>query len=146
LISKKVVNHCYWAKGEDTKVIANCLDKSLKNKNVFIFHTANDSELTSTAIKTVLKKHHVVHSLCDTGSSWENAIVESFFASLVRWTKINKSWNQKWKRNDIEQMIDEFIVQYNQLQDYRNSRKQLKDNQPQHRKFVDEYLTTVYLV
>ena len=47
-----------------------------------IFHSDRGSQYASTAFTQLLKDHHFVASMSRKGNCWDNAVSESFFATL----------------------------------------------------------------
>ena len=47
-----------------------------------IFHSDRGSQYTSTAFRDLLARHHVRQSVSRPRQCWDNAVAESFFATL----------------------------------------------------------------
>lgn len=68
-----------------TSLITAALDMAVRNHTLTvgaIFHSDRGSNYTSTAFAEALKRHNIRQSVGRTGVCWDNAMAESFFASL----------------------------------------------------------------
>ena len=76
-----------WAMGDHmrTSLITDALDAARANYTVndeCIFHSDRGSQYTSTEFADYLKEHDMRGSMGRTGVCWDNALAESFFATL----------------------------------------------------------------
>lgn len=60
-----------------------------------IVHSARGSQYTSTAFRTQLEAHHALPSMGRTGNCYDNAAMESFWATLKAELRITKPFNSK---------------------------------------------------
>jgi putative transposase len=58
----------------------------------FIMHTDRGAQYTSTDFRALLKGHHGVQSLSRKGQCWDNAVGESWFATLKEELIHRHSW------------------------------------------------------
>lgn len=74
-----------------------------------LHHSDRGSQYACTAYQTVLREHGVVSSMSRRGDCWDNAVVESFFASL----KVERLHEQRYAtveqlRTDVADYIERF--------------------------------------
>jgi putative transposase len=112
--SRKVVG---WAMADHlrTELAADALAMALKTRRPkpgLIHHTDRGVQYTSTAYGALLAAHGVRRSLGKPGTCWDNAVAESFFATL----KVELLHRQSWStRHNAMRAVFEFIAGwYNQ--------------------------------
>src|SRR5262249_24284578 len=75
-------------------------------------HTDGGVQYTSAAYRQVLDSHHIAQSVGRPGTCWDNAVAESFFATLKNELVYRHTWTT---HRQPRQAIFEFIVGwYNQ--------------------------------
>lgn len=74
-----------------------------------IIHTDRGSQYTSKAYRQLLNTHHFVGSMSRKGDCWDNAVAESFFASLK---KERVQWRHYQTRAQAQQDILDYIVMF----------------------------------
>lgn len=80
-----------------------------------IFHSDRGSQYTSDAFKDVLREAGLVQSLSGTGHCFDNARMESFFATLKK-EKIYRIAAYKLTRDEVKTMIFRYIfIYYNRI-------------------------------
>ena len=80
-----------------------------------IFHSDRGSQYTSEAFKTALREAGFVQSLSGTGHCFDNARMESFFATLKK-EKIYRISAYKLTRDQVKSIIFRYIfVYYNRI-------------------------------
>ena len=68
-----------------TSLIEHAMEMALTSRRPaagLIFHSDRGSQYTSTAFRNLLARHHVRQSLSRPRQCWDNAVAESFFATL----------------------------------------------------------------
>jgi len=86
-----------------------------KKLNGAIFHSDRGSQYTSEAFRSTLKEAGLVQSLSGTGHCFDNARMESFFATLKK-EKIYKISAYKLTRDQVKSIIFRYIfVYYNRI-------------------------------
>lgn len=73
-----------------------------------IFHSDRGSQYTSEAFRAVLRKTGLVQSLSGTGHCFDNARMESFFATLKK-EKIYRISAYKLTREEVKSIVFEYI-------------------------------------
>jgi transposase InsO family protein len=66
-------------------LVLNALDQMIKNQRPapgLIFHSDRGSQYAATKVRELIKKHQVVQSMSKKGDCFDNAVAESFFATL----------------------------------------------------------------
>ena len=101
-----------------------CIDtvKQLKhrygNLQEVIFHSDRGSQYTSEAFRNELKRHGIRQSLSGTGHCYDNARMESFFATLKK-EKLYRIPTYKMTRAEVKTVIFRYIfVYYNRIRIY----------------------------
>lgn len=80
-----------------------------------IFHSDRGSQYTSEAFRTALREAGLIQSLSGTGHCFDNARIESFFATLKK-EKIYKISAYKLTRDQVKSIIFRYIfVYYNRI-------------------------------
>ena len=92
---------------------ANC-----RNLNGAILHSDRGSQYTSEAFREELKESGMIQSLSGTGHCFDNARMESFFATLKK-EKIYQIAAYKLRREQVKSIIFRYVfVYYNRLRIY----------------------------
>lgn len=86
LYSRRVVG---WALDDNmkTELVVRALDRALELRRPsaeMIVHSDRGSQYASSAYRDVLRKHGLRQSMSGTGNCYDNAVAESFFASLKK--------------------------------------------------------------
>jgi len=112
--SRKVVG---WAMADHlrTELASGALEMALRTRRPrpgLIHHTDRGVQYTSAAYRQVLEAHQVAQSVGKPGTCWDNAVAESFFATL----KTELLYRCAWRTHkDAKHAIFEFIAGwYNQ--------------------------------
>ncbi|MFN8583496.1 MAG: IS3 family transposase [Gemmatimonadaceae bacterium] len=84
LFSRRVVG---WSFGteNDTALVLGALDMAIQTRRPepgLIFHSDRGSTYASSAFRAELDRHGLIASMSRKGDCWDNAVAESFFASL----------------------------------------------------------------
>jgi transposase InsO family protein len=69
----------------DTIMIIEALQMAVRNRDIkpgLIFHSDQGSQYSSRPFRLVLSRHQIIQSMSRKGNCWDNAPVESFFATL----------------------------------------------------------------
>ena len=78
-----------------------------------IWHTDRGSQYASESHKTILKDHGIIQSMSRKGDCWDNAVAESFFATLK--TELTNHYQFK-NQTEAKNVIFEYIeVFYNRI-------------------------------
>ncbi len=108
LYNREVVG---WSISEslDSKVVIDAMKASFLNwdkKTKIIFHSDRGAQYASNAFRNYIEEHEVLPSMSRRGNCYDNAYVESFFASL----KKEKMYRTKYNTEDqLRQMVFEYI-------------------------------------
>lgn len=71
-----------------------------------IHHSDRGSQYTSTDYQAVLQAHKIVPSMSRRGDCWDNAVVESFFATLKRELPTDRWRTRAAAQRDLSEFID----------------------------------------
>ena len=83
-----------------------------------IIHSDRGSQYTSKAFKEELRRNGMIQSLSGTGHCFDNARMESFFATLKK-EKIYRIAAYKMKREQVKTIIFRYVfVYYNRIRVY----------------------------
>ena len=83
-----------------------------------IIHSDRGSQYTSEAFKEELRRNEMIQSLSGTGHCFDNARMESFFATLKK-EKIYRIAAYKMKREQVKTIIFRYVfVYYNRIRVY----------------------------
>jgi transposase InsO family protein len=111
LFNRRVVG---WSMG--TRINANLVTDALrmaiwrrKPKPGLIVHSDRGSQYASKAYRRLLKANGLVGSMSRKGDCWDNAVAESFFASLK---KERVQWKYYQTRAEAQQDILDYIVMF----------------------------------
>ena len=86
-------------------------------KNV-ILHSDRGSQYTSEAFRNLLKKYEIDQSLSGTGRCYDNARMESFFATLKK-EKLYRIPTYRMTREDVKTVIFRYVfIYYNRIRLY----------------------------
>jgi putative transposase len=96
LYSRKVVG---WAMGNniDTELVLSALKMSLRNRTyeTLVVHSDRGSQYNCRAYLQFLEQHRIIASMSRKGNCWDNAVAESFFASLKVEIKPERAWRTR---------------------------------------------------
>lgn len=77
-----------------------------------IHHSDAGSQYTSTAYKIELARHHAIQSMSAVGKCYDNARMESFFATLKK-EKLYRIDTTKLKKEEVKKIVWRFVIYYN---------------------------------
>jgi putative transposase len=111
LFSRRVVG---WTLGE--RLTAELVLRALKQALLIrrpppglVIHTDRGSQYTSDAFIALLQQGHLTPSMSRKGNCWDNAVVESFFATLKRELIVGETI---YSRSQLREMITDYIDRY----------------------------------
>ncbi len=87
------------------------LCRQYKLSESVILHSDRGSQYTSDAFRDELKKHGITQSLSGTGHCFDNARMESFFATLKK-EKLYRIPTYRMTRNEVKTVIFRYIFAY----------------------------------
>ena len=111
LFSRQVVG---WAMSEriNRKLVKSALLMAIgkrRPKASLISHSDRGSQYCSGEVQKLLKDHHMIASMSRKGDCWDNAVAESFFASL----KTERAFYRKYRtRDEARQDIVNYIEMF----------------------------------
>jgi transposase InsO family protein len=95
-----------------------CLDTVMQLKNSYgkqltgaILHSDRGSQYTSTAFRNKLRKLGIIQSLSGTAHCYDNARMESFFATLKK-EKLYRIPTYRMTRNEVKTIIFRYVFGY----------------------------------
>lgn len=90
-----------------------CIDtiKQLSNVKNAVLHSDRGSQYTSFEFKETLRKRGIVQSLSDAGHCFDNARMESFFATLKK-EKLYRIPTYRMTKKDVKSIIFRYIYGY----------------------------------
>lgn len=77
-----------------------------------ILHSDRGSQYTSAMLRECLKRHGAIQSMSGTGRCYDNARMESFFATLKK-EKLYKMDTTKMTTDEVKSVIYRYINYYN---------------------------------
>ena len=77
-----------------------------------ILHSDRGSQFTSQAFRAALHRHKLVQSMSGTGRCYDNARMESFFATLKK-EKLYQMDTSKLRRDEVKSVVFRYISYYN---------------------------------
>ena len=77
-----------------------------------ILHSDRGSQFTSQAFRSALRQHRLIQSMSGTGRCYDNARMESFFATLKK-EKLYLTDTTKLQRDVVKSMVFRYIHYYN---------------------------------
>ncbi len=112
LASRRVVG---WSMADHmrTELVADALEMAIAARRPapgLIFHSDRGTQYTSTEFTDLLAKHKMVQSLSRPRQCWDNAVAESFFASLKEELIHRRPWAT---RSQARRAIVEYVEFYN---------------------------------
>ena len=96
-----------------TQLVTNTFERAYvarKPEEGLIFHSDRKAQFTSYAMAKLLKPLNIISSFSPTGSPRNNAVTESFFASMKREELYRVNYRSE---SEFKQRINEYIVFYN---------------------------------
>ena len=115
LYSRKVIVHKV-SKNINTELVKKSFLTAFKNRGCpkgLTFHSDQGSQYTSISLQTLLKSKGVIHSYSRPGTPYDNAVAESFFASIKK--EVFRRAFYPTKR-DVVTAVNEYVDFFN---DYR---------------------------
>jgi transposase InsO family protein len=111
LFSRRVVG---WAVAEHmhTELVLEALQRAIIQRRPaagLVHHSDRGSQYASAAYRAALAKHGIVQSMSRKGNCWDNAVVESFFATLKEECIHRGSWPTRAR---VRAAITEYIEQF----------------------------------
>lgn len=110
LYSRKVVS---WkiSTRNDSELIVDTINLAIESRNPrkgLIFHSDRGSNYCSGEVRKILANNRIRRSNSRKGNCWDNAVAESFFATLKRETEFNVFQNLKDAKNNLFDYIELF--------------------------------------
>lgn len=118
LKSKKVIG---WSMNKRMKksIVIDALDMAISARSFnggLIFHSDRGSQYCSNDFKKLLTKNRIIQSMSRKGNCWDNAVAESFFATIKKDLIFHENFNT---RNEARKKIFEWIEYfYNQFRSH----------------------------
>lgn len=112
LFSRKVVAHRVSPKNS-TYLVTSTFRQAFQNRNEprhLIFHSDQGSQYTSSAFRKLLRMNKVVQSFSKSGRPYDNAVAESFFASMKREEIYRRHYHSQ---RQFAESISDYIEFYN---------------------------------
>jgi len=98
---------------ETTIAALNCACRRYHPARGIIFHSDRGIQYACKDFRKLLKKYHMIQSMSAKGDCWDNAVAESFFATLKREEVYLYNYNNRWEaRQSIFSYIEIF---YNRI-------------------------------
>lgn len=88
--------------------------KMRKPQSGLIFHSDAGSQYTSDAYKKLLGKNRVIQSMSDVGKCYDNARMESFFATLKK-EKLYRLDTMRMTMEEVKTAVWRFVQYYNRI-------------------------------
>ena len=90
------------------------LENACRNTNVegAIFHSDRGSQFTSQLFRKALRRHKLIQSMSGTGRCYDNARMESFFATLKK-EKLYQIDTTRMSREEVKSVVFRYIHYYN---------------------------------
>ena len=113
LFSRKVVTHGI-SKKNSTQLVTSTFKQAVSNRGSthnLIFHSDRGSQYLSYAFQKLLREHRIKQSVSAPGRPHDNAVAESFFASLKRENLYRKEYTSE---RAFRAGVSEYIKFYNE--------------------------------
>lgn len=113
LFNREVVGYAL-ASHMRTSLVTDAIDMAVANGRVnagAVFHSDRGSQYTSTHFASHLAKHNMVGSMGRTGVCWDNAVAESFFATLKK--ELTNRTVYPTRRQAVKAVVDYIELFYN---------------------------------
>ena len=123
LFSRKVISYKI-SKKNSTQFITSTFKMACETRQPnpgLIFHSDRGSQYTSHRLQQLLHEHGMIQSFSNSGRPHDNAVAESFFASLKKEELYRKNYSSE---KEFKQGIDSYIVFYNQQRPHRTLKNQ----------------------
>ena len=92
--------------------------KILAERYIIVLHSDRGSQYTSEAYRKLLKNCGIIQSLSGTGHCYENARMESFFATLKK-EKLYQIPTYRMKKEEVKTIVFRYIfIYYNRIRLY----------------------------
>ena len=118
LFSRKVIAHKV-SKKNSTQLITSTFKSAWEERNPemeLLFHSDRGAQYTSHRFQELLRSHAVVHSFSNSGKPHDNAVAESFFASLKKEELYRKDYASE---PDFRRSISAYMEFYNMKRPHR---------------------------
>lgn len=125
LFSRKVIAHAI-SKKNSTQLVTSTFKRAISCRDYvenIIFHSDRGSQYLSFAFQKLLRKHNIKQSVSAPGRPHDNAVAESFFASLKRENLYRKEYSTE---RAFRAGVSEYINFYNEMRPH----KLLKNRTP----------------
>lgn len=102
----------------DSAMVVSTLKKAFIKRGKpegLMFHSDQGAQYTSATFRNTLKKLKINQSFSNAGCPYDNAVAETFFASLKREELYQHIYNGF---NDLKMAVDEYIIFFNNKQPY----------------------------
>lgn len=119
LFSRKVVAHRLSIRLNSNLALLTFKDayQNRGEPNDLLFHSDQGSQYTSIEFSNTLKALKIKQSFSNPGNPYDNAVMESFFATLKR----EKVHRKKYKDyDDLKESINKYIVFYNNVRPHKS--------------------------
>lgn len=118
LFSRKVIAHKV-SKKNSTQLVTSTFKIAWERRNPeleLLFHSDRGAQYTSHRFRELLRSHDVVQSFSNSGKPHDNAVAESFFASLKKEELYRKDYASEL---DFRRSISAYIEFYNMKRPHR---------------------------
>ncbi len=112
LFSRRIVG---WSMSEriDRRLVVDCLQMALAHRQPpdgLIHHSDRGSQYASHDYQRLLADHRIVGSMSRRGDCWDNAVAESFFASLKTELVYQSHWQNACRRTHCQFRIYRIVL------------------------------------
>ena len=97
-----------------TELCVQALENACRNTDIegAILHSDRGSQFTSQVFLTALRRHKLIQSMSGTGRCYDNARMESFFATLKK-EKLYQIDTTRMSRDEVKSVVFRYIRYYN---------------------------------
>ena len=97
-----------------TELCVQALENACRNTDIegAILHSDRGSQFTSQVFLTALRRHKLIQSMSRTGRCYDNARMESFFATLKK-EKLYQIDTTRMSRDEVKSVVFRYIRYYN---------------------------------
>ena len=97
-----------------TELCVQALENACRNTDIegAILHSDRGSQFTSQVFLTALRRHKLIQSMSGTGCCYDNARMESFFATLKK-EKLYQIDTTRMSRDEVKSVVFRYIRYYN---------------------------------
>jgi transposase InsO family protein len=119
LVNYKILN------AQRTQLVTSTINQALEKEGIsgdtpLLLHSDQGTQFTTTTYNKFTRMNNIVPSMSDKGKPSDNAVIESFFATLKN--ECVSRYNFKTKK-EAKEVIGEFIYKYNNLRRQLKSKK-----------------------